>query len=200
MTWRATLLIAAMIAVLINGLGLAFATPASSDSPDQDDRVVIKVKVANADRVELAPGASGKYRFIITGANGHSTSITADEFADRLYRDRVGRGWLFVLLNITTPIGVAWVSLGLFGQVLFTVRMLVQWIVSERSRRSVVPVAFWWFSLVGATMLLAYFVWRKDIVGVLGQTTGWFIYTRNLWLIYAQRHTQRGAARGRSVT
>ncbi|MEO1236901.1 MAG: lipid-A-disaccharide synthase N-terminal domain-containing protein [Planctomycetota bacterium] len=88
------------------------------------------------------------------------------------------------MLNITTAAGVAWVALGLLGQVLFTARMLVQWLASERQQRSVVPPVFWWLSLVGATMLLVYFVWRKDIVGVLGQSTGWAIYARNLALIY----------------
>ena len=62
--------------------------------------------------------------------------------------------------------------------------MLVQWLASERNRRSVVPVGFWWMSLGGATLLLVYFVWRKDVVGVLGQATGWLIYVRNLSLIY----------------
>jgi lipid-A-disaccharide synthase-like uncharacterized protein len=66
--------------------------------------------------------------------------------------------------------------------------MLLQWLVSERSRRSVVPVGFWWLSLLGASMLLVYFVWRRDIVGVVGQSTGWIIYGRNLWLIYRERH------------
>jgi lipid-A-disaccharide synthase-like uncharacterized protein len=62
--------------------------------------------------------------------------------------------------------------------------MIVQWLVSERARRSVVPAAFWWMSLIGATMLLVYFLWRKDLVGVLGQGTGWLIYIRNLYLLY----------------
>jgi lipid-A-disaccharide synthase-like uncharacterized protein len=79
------------------------------------------------------------------------------------------------------------VGLGFLGQALFTGRMLVQWLTSERQRRSVVPVAFWWLSLAGASMLLGYFVWRKDIVGVLGQGTGWAIYVRNLWLLYRPR-------------
>ncbi|MEM8872751.1 MAG: lipid-A-disaccharide synthase N-terminal domain-containing protein [Planctomycetota bacterium] len=76
------------------------------------------------------------------------------------------------------------VGLGLFGQVLFTGRMLVQWLVSEKQKRSTVPVVFWWMSLGGASLLLIYFVWRRDIVGVLGQGTGWGIYARNLWLIH----------------
>ncbi|MEM9416080.1 MAG: lipid-A-disaccharide synthase N-terminal domain-containing protein [Planctomycetota bacterium] len=80
-----------------------------------------------------------------------------------------------------------WVALGLLGQVLFTGRMLVQWLSSERAKRSVVPPAFWWLSLTGAAMLLAYFIWRTDIVGILGQATGFLIYARNLWLIYMRR-------------
>ncbi|HAI14296.1 MAG TPA: hypothetical protein DCM28_21505, partial [Phycisphaerales bacterium] len=72
-----------------------------------------------------------------------------------------------------------WVAVGLLGQVLFTGRMIVQWIASEKSKRSVVPTAFWWMSLIGASMLITYFIWRKDVVGVLGQATGWFIYVRN---------------------
>jgi lipid-A-disaccharide synthase-like uncharacterized protein len=93
------------------------------------------------------------------------------------------------VLNITGPAGIAWVAMGLLGQVLFTGRMILQWLTSERARRSVVPVGFWWMSLAGASMLLAYFVWRRDIVGVLGQSAGWMIYSRNLWLIYRRSET-----------
>jgi lipid-A-disaccharide synthase-like uncharacterized protein len=87
-------------------------------------------------------------------------------------------------MNISSPIGILWVGIGLCGQIAFTGRMLVQWLVSEKKKKSVVPVVFWWMSLLGASMLLAYFIWRKDIIGVLGQGTGWIIYLRNLWLIY----------------
>ena len=80
--------------------------------------------------------------------------------------------------------------LGLLGQVLFTGRMVVQWLVSEKQKQSVVPTAFWWMSLIGASMLITYFIWRKDIVGFLGQATGWLIYVRNLWLIYKPRTGQ----------
>jgi len=98
-------------------------------------------------------------------------------------RARSSRGPVYRLLNITSPVGVAWVGLGLLGQVLFTGRMVVQWLVSERAKRSVVPPAFWWMSLGGAAMLLAYFAWRRDIIGLLGQGTGFLIYARNLWLL-----------------
>lgn len=85
-----------------------------------------------------------------------------------------------------------WVAVGLGGQLLFTARFLVQWIASERARNSVVPVAFWYFSLGGGLILLAYAIYRKDPVFILGQTTGVFIYARNLWLIHA--HRSRGEA------
>lgn len=94
------------------------------------------------------------------------------------------RGPTYQLLDITGPLGFIWVGLGLLGQVLFTGRMVVQWLASEKAKQSVVPPAFWWMSFSGATLLLAYFTWRVDIVGILGQLTGWAIYVRNLWLIY----------------
>jgi lipid-A-disaccharide synthase-like uncharacterized protein len=75
------------------------------------------------------------------------------------------------------------VALGLAGQSMFFLRMAVQWIASERRRESVVPTIYWWFSLAGGLMLLSYFIWRKDAVGVLGQSTGAVVYARNLWLI-----------------
>ncbi|MEM6677566.1 MAG: lipid-A-disaccharide synthase N-terminal domain-containing protein [Pseudomonadota bacterium] len=80
-----------------------------------------------------------------------------------------------------------WILVGLGGQALFMMRFLVQWIASERARRSVVPVAFWYFSIGGAAILLAYAIWRADPVFILGQSLGFFIYARNLWLIQAER-------------
>lgn len=81
-----------------------------------------------------------------------------------------------------------WLIIGFAGQLLFTSRFLVQWIASERSRRSVVPRAFWWFSLAGGATLLAYSVWRQDPVFALGQAGGLIVYTRNLMLIARARH------------
>lgn len=115
-------------------------------------------------------------------------AMRPEQFAARLHDQQSRRNWLFGVMNITTWMGVAWVGLGLLGQVLFTGRMIVQWVVSEKRKRSVVPVAFWWMSITGATMLLVYFVWRRDIVGVIGQGTGWFIYVRNLRLIYSSKY------------
>ncbi|MEM9784314.1 MAG: lipid-A-disaccharide synthase N-terminal domain-containing protein [Pseudomonadota bacterium] len=85
---------------------------------------------------------------------------------------------------------------GLGGQFLFMSRFVVQWVASERARRSVVPVAFWWISIGGAAVLLSYAIWRADPVFILGQSLGFVVYARNLWLIYAEkkRTTQLGAA------
>ena len=84
-----------------------------------------------------------------------------------------------------------WIGIGLLGQALFTSRFLLQWVVSERRRESVIPVAFWWFSLAGGVTLLSYALWRQDPVFVLGQGAGLVVYVRNLALIGRRR---RGAA------
>ena len=76
---------------------------------------------------------------------------------------------------------------GLGGQIMFMMRFMIQWIVSEREKRSVIPIAFWYFSIAGAAILLAYAIWRRDPVFILGQSLGFFIYARNLWLIFAER-------------
>ncbi|MGX1098913.1 lipid-A-disaccharide synthase N-terminal domain-containing protein [Amorphus sp. MBR-141] len=76
-----------------------------------------------------------------------------------------------------------WLILGFAAQAMFSMRFLVQWIASEKARRSVVPVTFWFFSLGGGAMLLAYAVHQKDPVFIAGQAAGLVIYVRNLWLI-----------------
>ena len=83
-----------------------------------------------------------------------------------------------------------WLVIGFFGQAMFTSRFVVQWLASERARRSVTPVLFWWFSLAGGLVLLTYAVHRRDPVFALGQGTGLFIYLRNLLLIRRERREQ----------
>ncbi|MBO0661584.1 lipid-A-disaccharide synthase N-terminal domain-containing protein [Jiella sp. MQZ9-1] len=80
-----------------------------------------------------------------------------------------------------------WIVLGFFAQAMFTARFLVQWIASERARRSVVPFAFWTFSLIGGALLLLYALHRRDPVFILGQATGLIIYTRNIMLIAGEK-------------
>jgi lipid-A-disaccharide synthase-like uncharacterized protein len=76
-----------------------------------------------------------------------------------------------------------WLGFGLLGQALFSARFLVQWIASERRKQSVMPVHFWYFSVGGGVMLLAYAIYRLDPVFILGQGAGLFVYARNLYFI-----------------
>ena len=75
-----------------------------------------------------------------------------------------------------------WILLGFAGQAVFSLRFLVQWIESERAGRSVVPDSFWYLSIAGSMLLLAYALWRKDLVFTLGQSMGFVVYARNLAL------------------
>jgi lipid-A-disaccharide synthase-like uncharacterized protein len=76
-----------------------------------------------------------------------------------------------------------WLIVGFIGQGLFSARFVIQWLATEKNRKSVVPLAFWYFSIAGSLTLLAYALFRKDPVFVLGQTFGVFIYLRNLYFI-----------------
>jgi lipid-A-disaccharide synthase-like uncharacterized protein len=77
-----------------------------------------------------------------------------------------------------------WLIIGLSAQLLFVGRWVVQWLVSEKRRKSTIPMAFWYFSLIGGLMLLAYAVYRKDPVFILGQSAGAIVYLRNLYFIH----------------
>ncbi|MEM8793317.1 MAG: lipid-A-disaccharide synthase N-terminal domain-containing protein [Pseudomonadota bacterium] len=80
-----------------------------------------------------------------------------------------------------------WICVGLGGQIMFMMRFLMQWVATEKARKSVIPISFWWLSIAGAAILLAYAIYRQDPVFILGQSLGFFIYTRNLWFIYQER-------------
>lgn len=84
-----------------------------------------------------------------------------------------------------------WLIIGFTGQALFSMRFLVQWIQSEREKRSTIPLAFWYFSVAGGVSLLIYAIHRKDPVFILGQGSGLFIYARNLYLIFRERRQSR---------
>ena len=78
-----------------------------------------------------------------------------------------------------------WLGIGFLGQGLFSARFLVQWLCSERQRRSVIPVVFWYFSLAGGLTLLAYAIHKRDPVFMLGQAGGIFVYLRNIYFIHS---------------
>ena len=78
--------------------------------------------------------------------------------------------------------------LGFIGQFFFSMRFIVQWVASEKHKKSVVPLAFWVFSVLGSFLLLIYAIYRKDPVFILGQAPNLLIYFRNIWLI---KHPQQ---------
>src|SRR5271165_2145748 len=80
-----------------------------------------------------------------------------------------------------------WLALGFLAQALFTARFVVQWIASERAGKSVVPIAFWFFSIGGGALLLVYALYRRDPVFILGQGLGLFVYVRNLHFVFRER-------------
>ncbi len=77
-------------------------------------------------------------------------------------------------------------AIGFGGQTLFFMRFLVQWICSERVGRSMIPLSFWYFSIAGSALLLIYAIIRRDIVFIVGQSTGFFIYIRNIYLVFRE--------------
>ncbi|MEM0913217.1 MAG: lipid-A-disaccharide synthase N-terminal domain-containing protein [Planctomycetota bacterium] len=172
------------VGVVLIGLAVGFwvlsravnripVTPELADSGkarlvEHDSRVMIAYENAVGEQVRIEPNAY--FRLVM------------DE------RDAMGFGQKFImkLFNVSSGGSMLFVAIGLLGQALFAGRLIVQWLATERSRKSVVPTAFWWMALSGASMLVVYFVWRKDIVGILGQSTGWIIYVRNLYFIYFQ--------------
>ena len=93
-----------------------------------------------------------------------------------------------------------WVVFGFAAQFVFALRFLVQWIASERKRRSYVPVVFWYLSICGGLMLLTYAIQRRDPVFIAGQSLGVFIYLRNLILIYRRAGIYRDIAADRAST
>jgi lipid-A-disaccharide synthase-like uncharacterized protein len=147
--------------------------------------------------VDAGPGQPLAYQFEPRSGQA-GKSMTAQEvelYFGKEVREslqQTRRNVLFRMFKVSSWGNLLWVGLGLAGQAAFSGRMLIQWIVSEKSRKSVVPAAFWYLSLFGALALFAYFVWRQDAVGVLGQAPGLVIYIRNLRLLAKQK---RRAAR-----
>lgn len=88
----------------------------------------------------------------------------------------------------------AWVVLGFVAQALFSARFFVQWIASERAGRSVVPAAFWWFSIGGGFLLFVYALYRRDPVFIAGQGLGLFVYLRNIYFVMRERRETASAS------
>ncbi len=185
--------VAAMVALLLLGAWVAFA-PDVPQKP-QEGAVRVKLTIGQAkgalEWLPTQPEDQRQYllHFRDGTTQGPKTGAQVREFlGERAYVQVTGTASnaLFRLLNVTSWLGVAWVAAGFAGQLAFSGRWLLQWFVSEKSKSSTVPVAFWWLSLVGSVILFAYFAWRQDLVGTLGQTSGVVIYARNIRLIHKQ--------------
>ena len=150
--------------------------------------------------IEAVADEEGIYTFRVFMRDGHVSpilgvheleAVLGPEVAERM--TTIGQNPLFRLFNITSWRSFIWIAVGLGGQLIFSARFLVQWITSERARKSVVPTVFWWISLFGALLMAVYFIWRRDVVALVGQAAGVVIYARNIRLIYKE---QRAAASG----
>lgn len=112
-----------------------------------------------------------------------------DAISDAIGTAALGLGGLLVTIfpflpdSLATKPETIMIFVGFGGQGLFAMRFIVQWLRSERENRSVIPLAFWYFSVGGGLVLLLYALWRQDPVIICGQGLGLFIYARNLYFI-----------------
>lgn len=188
--------VVAMVGLLFLGLWLVLQPALSRQQGDLQVRIgAVELLAERTD--------AGLYRFIAPPEVATGEELDADAFLAAVDAQREAWGArpafervLLGFFNITSWTNFAWVAVGLLGQAAFFGRMMIQWVVSENRRESQVPELFWWLSLFGGIALFTYFVWRVDVVGVLGQSSGVVVYARNLRLITKQR---RRAQRERAV-
>jgi lipid-A-disaccharide synthase-like uncharacterized protein len=189
--------VAAMVALLLLGVWVVWGPSVKHDL--RDGALTSKYNFAGLrGELEAVEAAPGEFTFRLLPKDGTPSEVFGRDrfvqmFGEEGYQhvtENAGNV-LFRALNITSWAGVFWVCIGFLGQGAFFGRMFIQWMISEKEKRSVVPEIFWWLSLVGGVTLFAYFAWRQDIVGVLGQTSGVVIYARNIRLIH--KHARRAA-------
>lgn len=197
---------ALMVLVLGLGMWIAFGPASRPKFPTAPDALTQDVRIGNTRGVLEAFKPAGRpvtvHSFRLWIKDGPtSPKIMTHAEADALLGKPVvddtlaaSHNWVFRALNITSWINLVWVGIGLLGQLAFSGRMILQWITSERHRRSVITESFWWFSLFGGLLLFSYFVWRQDPVGILGQASGIVIYSRNIRLL--RKHARREARNG----
>jgi len=188
----------AMVLLLLLGLWLIWARPGLPKAPEGWETIDLRVGRAKG-VLAWNPGAAADrttYRVLLRG--GWESGDLGRDQVDAMFGPVVGRRLaasasnpVFRVLNITSWPMLGWILVGFTAQLCFGGRTVVQWILSERRRESVVPTAYWWMALIGGAMLFTYFVWRQDPIGVLGQSMGVVIYTRNLRLIHKQRRRAR---------
>lgn len=153
----------------------------------------VAVIPTEAKSARLLTNEEGDLVYRVYWREGGTNDLTPIVFAKMVSEEYRERPIYQRVLNVTSDFGLFWVGVGLLAQGVFMARMVVQWIASEKHKRSVVPPMFWWLSLAGASMLIVYFIWRQDIIGVLGQATGWIVYIRNLMLLSREKSAQTQA-------
>jgi lipid-A-disaccharide synthase-like uncharacterized protein len=200
---------AAMVGVLALGFWLVYSQDQGGLPQARSGAITEPVRIADQRGVleAVPPPPDGDWSFRLLYRDG-TASPEFDEatckaiLGERVFAHATERrsNWMFRLFNITSWTSMAWVALGLGGQIAFSGRMLLQWFVSEKKKQSVVPEAFWWLSLIGGIALFSYFVWRQDVVGVLGQSSGLVIYARNIRLISKRKRREARAAASAAST
>lgn len=184
-----------MVVVLGLGMWVAFGPASRPHLDTRGGAVLVPVRIGdNRGALEVTRAAAGApvFRVLMRGETASA------EFSEAEIEAMFGPGvleealaprdnWVFQTMNITSWVGVVWLGIGLLGQLAFSGRMVLQWIVSERRKQSVITESFWWCSLFGSVLLFSYFAWRQEPIGLLGQASGIVIYFRNLRLIYKQR-------------
>lgn len=172
---------------------LQLATSSAQEKQPKENPVSIKIQMVGAsDTVSIVKNPEGQLRYQVELDDGQTEFLTPEQFTRRVYQEKSTRDWLKRLFNVPTNTGVIWVLIGFVGQIFFTGRMIVQWIVSEKAKKSIVPRTFWVMSLVGSIMLLSYAFYRRDPVFILGQSFGSIVYIRNLILFAREKKETAG--------
>ena len=103
-----------------------------------------------------------------------------------------------LLMSRWLSVDHVWLAIGFLGQALFASRFIIQWFKSEMEGRSVIPISFWYCSVAGGVVVLAYAIYKRDPVFIIGQASGLFVYSRNLYLIFRERALLRHAAQAKT--
>jgi lipid-A-disaccharide synthase-like uncharacterized protein len=165
-----------------------FAVVMFRQHPPLKDAVHADIRLADTHaQVYMQKDQAGAIQYFIWHPGGALDRVSMAELTNLMYDASKGGG-IASFLGAGSGAVLMWLGIGFLGQMLFTGRMVVQWIASERKGTSVVPPMFWWMSLVGSLLLLSYFLWRRDPIGLLGQAFGSFVYLRNIiWILEGKK-------------
>jgi lipid-A-disaccharide synthase-like uncharacterized protein len=191
---------ALMVLVLGLGMWLAFGPAGKPKFPVADDSITQEVRIGNRRGLLEARAqtlGADQYELRVWWLDEHARAMPPQTISSELAKQAFGanvladmlssrQNLLFRYAKITSWGNLVWISIGLLGQAAFSGRMILQWITSEKERKSVISESFWWFSLFGGVTLFSYFVWRQDPVGILGQASGVVVYARNIRLLRKQ--------------